>query len=188
MVSQHLHTLPSSTYAILRPPSLPAIPALIVWRDCLRPSPHSLAHVSIRIRVLTVNVCSAKHLLSQERLPFTATYFGSIGLTLWFAVGVRMHILPILLCMQAYPRRLPIFMRAYGPHIAGRKLVGAWALPAPSLLHDVDPAFLLSHVLDTAEVSFLPPATYMLLSSFAISILHTAFADTQPSHSSKARS
>jgi hypothetical protein len=32
---------------------------------------------------------SAKHLLSQERLPFTATYFGSIGLTLYFAVGVR---------------------------------------------------------------------------------------------------
>jgi hypothetical protein len=27
--------------------------------------------------------------LSQERLPFTATYFGSIGLTLYFAVGVR---------------------------------------------------------------------------------------------------
>jgi hypothetical protein len=32
---------------------------------------------------------TAKHLLSQERLPFTATYFGSIGLTLYFAVGVR---------------------------------------------------------------------------------------------------
>ncbi|KAK4997403.1 Protein transport protein sft2 [Elasticomyces elasticus] len=29
-----------------------------------------------------------RHLLSTERLPFTATYFGSIALTLWFAVGV----------------------------------------------------------------------------------------------------
>jgi len=30
----------------------------------------------------------ARHLMSQERLPFTATYFGSIALTLYFAVGV----------------------------------------------------------------------------------------------------
>ncbi|KXT17726.1 hypothetical protein AC579_3607 [Pseudocercospora musae] len=29
-----------------------------------------------------------RHLVSQERLPFTATYFGSIALTLYFAVGV----------------------------------------------------------------------------------------------------
>jgi len=29
-----------------------------------------------------------KHLLSGPRLPFTATYFGSIALTLYFAVGV----------------------------------------------------------------------------------------------------
>ncbi|RMY31021.1 hypothetical protein D0864_16906, partial [Hortaea werneckii] len=28
-----------------------------------------------------------RHLISQERLPFTATYFGSIVLTLYFAVG-----------------------------------------------------------------------------------------------------
>jgi len=31
---------------------------------------------------------TARHLISQERLPFTATYFGSIALTLYFAVGV----------------------------------------------------------------------------------------------------
>jgi len=30
----------------------------------------------------------AKHLLSTPRLPFTAAYFGSIALTLYFAVGV----------------------------------------------------------------------------------------------------
>ena len=30
----------------------------------------------------------ARHLLSQERLPFTATYFGSIALTIYFAIGV----------------------------------------------------------------------------------------------------
>ena len=32
----------------------------------------------------------ARHLLSTPRLPFTAAYFGSIALTLYFAVGVRL--------------------------------------------------------------------------------------------------
>jgi len=27
--------------------------------------------------------------MSKERLPFTATYFGSLGLTLFFAIGLR---------------------------------------------------------------------------------------------------
>lgn len=31
----------------------------------------------------------AKHLVSGPRLPFSAAYFGSIGLTLYFAIGVR---------------------------------------------------------------------------------------------------
>lgn len=31
----------------------------------------------------------AKHLISGPRLPFTAAYFGSIALTLYFAIGVR---------------------------------------------------------------------------------------------------
>ncbi|KAK3067702.1 protein transport protein sft2 [Teratosphaeriaceae sp. CCFEE 6253] len=38
----------------------------------------------------------ARHLISQERLPFTATYFGSIALTLWFALGLRSTILTLL--------------------------------------------------------------------------------------------
>ena len=33
----------------------------------------------------------AKHLISGPRLPFTAAYFGSIGLTLFFAIKVRRH-------------------------------------------------------------------------------------------------
>ncbi|KAI6934705.1 hypothetical protein KC327_g10097 [Hortaea werneckii] len=36
-----------------------------------------------------------RHLISQERLPFTATYFGSIVLTLYFAVGLRSTILTL---------------------------------------------------------------------------------------------
>jgi len=39
---------------------------------------------------------TAKHLLSQERLPFTATYFGSIGLTLYFAVGLQSALLTLI--------------------------------------------------------------------------------------------
>ncbi|KAL5498161.1 SFT2 [Sanghuangporus vaninii] len=33
-----------------------------------------------------------KHLFSKERLPFTAAYFGSLGLTLYFAVQVKSYI------------------------------------------------------------------------------------------------
>lgn len=34
-------------------------------------------------------VAHLKHIFSPERLPFTAAYFGSLGLTLFFALGVR---------------------------------------------------------------------------------------------------
>ncbi|WWC91057.1 uncharacterized protein L201_005998 [Kwoniella dendrophila CBS 6074] len=30
-----------------------------------------------------------KHILSSERLPFSLAYFGSLGLTLFFAIGIR---------------------------------------------------------------------------------------------------
>lgn len=40
-----------------------------------------------------------RHLISQERIPFTATYFGSIALTLYFAVGLRSTILTLLSSM-----------------------------------------------------------------------------------------
>lgn len=33
----------------------------------------------------------ARHLISTPRLPFTAAYFGSIGLTLYFSLGVSPH-------------------------------------------------------------------------------------------------
>jgi hypothetical protein len=33
-------------------------------------------------------VAYAQHLMSTPRLPFTAAYFGSIGLTLYFSLGV----------------------------------------------------------------------------------------------------
>ncbi|GAB7361169.1 hypothetical protein MBLNU230_g1202t1 [Neophaeotheca triangularis] len=37
-----------------------------------------------------------RHLISQERLPFTATYFGSIALTLYFAVGLQNTLLTLV--------------------------------------------------------------------------------------------
>ena len=41
-----------------------------------------------------------KHLTSEPRLPFTLVYFGSIGLTLFMAIGVSLPPLPSLLhCM-----------------------------------------------------------------------------------------
>lgn len=45
----------------------------------------------------------AKHLVSGPRLPFTAAYFGSIALTLYFAIGVSriMLVLPCLPFLSA---------------------------------------------------------------------------------------
>lgn len=34
-----------------------------------------------------------KHLVSGARLPFTAAYFGSIALTLYFSIGVSVAVL-----------------------------------------------------------------------------------------------
>ncbi|KAL1980566.1 hypothetical protein VTN96DRAFT_3972 [Rasamsonia emersonii] len=38
----------------------------------------------------------ARHLLSPPRLPFTASYFGSIALTLYFAIGLRSLLLTLI--------------------------------------------------------------------------------------------
>lgn len=38
----------------------------------------------------------ARHLISGPRLPFTAAYFGSIGLTLFFAIKLHNTILTLL--------------------------------------------------------------------------------------------
>ncbi|GJJ13654.1 hypothetical protein Clacol_007910 [Clathrus columnatus] len=38
--------------------------------------------------ILIGPVAHMKHLFSKERLPFTIAYFGSLGLTIYFAIGV----------------------------------------------------------------------------------------------------
>ncbi|KAF2667429.1 SFT2-domain-containing protein [Microthyrium microscopicum] len=41
----------------------------------------------------------ALHLFSGPRLPFTAAYFGSIGLTLWFSIGLHSTFLTLIACI-----------------------------------------------------------------------------------------
>ncbi|KAH8598988.1 Got1/Sft2-like family-domain-containing protein [Bisporella sp. PMI_857] len=43
-------------------------------------------------------VTYAQHLISGPRLPFTATYFGSIALTLYFSIGRGSTILTLIAC------------------------------------------------------------------------------------------
>lgn len=40
-----------------------------------------------------------QHLISTPRLPFTATYFGSIGLTLYFSLGLGSTLLTFIACL-----------------------------------------------------------------------------------------
>lgn len=49
----------------------------------------------------------AKHLVSGSRLPFTAAYFGSIGLTLYFAIGVRISFFCRSSSSSSYPNQYP---------------------------------------------------------------------------------
>lgn len=55
-------------------------------------SPPQAAHLHAHSRLRS----SAQHLISGPRLPFTAAYFGSIALTLFFSLGVSSPYLDIL--------------------------------------------------------------------------------------------
>ncbi|OJI97580.1 hypothetical protein ASPVEDRAFT_120083 [Aspergillus versicolor CBS 583.65] len=46
--------------------------------------------------VLMGPVIYARHLISGSRLPFTAAYFGSIALTLYFAIGLQSTLLTLI--------------------------------------------------------------------------------------------
>lgn len=59
-------------------------------------------------------VTYGRHLMNQERLPFTATYFGSIALTLYFSLGLRN--LPLtLLSVLAQVAALVWYLVSYFP-------------------------------------------------------------------------
>ena len=57
----------------------------------------------------------AQHLISTPRLPFTAAYFGSLGLTIYFSIGVsrlpRLAIIPqfALTCLKLHNTILTLF-------------------------------------------------------------------------------
>jgi hypothetical protein len=53
-----------------------------------------------------------KHLVSAQRLPFTAAYFGSIGLTLYFSLGVSSG-----LCLSSL-----LFVSAVLERVGGEKI------------------------------------------------------------------
>ena len=57
------------------------------WAVLMGPWIYGKSH-STSIMLIVLNLGAAQHLVSKERLPFTATYFGAIGMTLWSAVGV----------------------------------------------------------------------------------------------------
>lgn len=75
-----------------------------------------------------------RHLLSTERLPFTATYFGSITMTLYFALGLHSTLLTLissivqLICLVWYlVSYFPMGSTGlkFGARIAGNR-VAAW--------------------------------------------------------------
>jgi hypothetical protein len=51
--------------------------------------PMNRAYIHISISKLTKPLTDLKHILSPERIPFSLAYFGSLGLTLFFAIGIR---------------------------------------------------------------------------------------------------
>jgi hypothetical protein len=55
--------------------------------------------------VLMGPVIYARHLISGSRLPFTAAYFGSIALTLYFAIGVSLFLPFVRLDFDGSARR-----------------------------------------------------------------------------------
>ncbi|KAG5638944.1 hypothetical protein H0H81_008444 [Sphagnurus paluster] len=55
-----------------------------------------------------------KHLISAERLPFSAIYFGSLGLTLYFSLGAHSYI-GSLICGAVQVVALVAYVLAYFP-------------------------------------------------------------------------
>lgn len=56
-----------------------------------------------------------RHLTSGPRLPFTAAYFGSIGLTLYFTLGVRLVSLFPLPCSLPSSSCPSLFFLSFSP-------------------------------------------------------------------------
>jgi len=64
--------------------------------------------------VLNGPINHIKHLVSKERLPFSFAYFGSLGLTLYFALGPQWK-LAALLCAAVQIVAVVAYVLAYFP-------------------------------------------------------------------------
>ncbi|RUS16939.1 hypothetical protein BC938DRAFT_476417 [Jimgerdemannia flammicorona] len=51
-------------------------------------------------------VAHIKHMISRDRLPFTAAYLGSLILTMYFSIGVSDHMVSV-----SFPNPAPLFHR-----------------------------------------------------------------------------
>ncbi|KAF7320901.1 Protein transport protein SFT2 [Mycena chlorophos] len=76
----------------------------------------------------------AKHLITTERLPFTLVYFSSLGLTIYFAVGLQSY-LGSLVCSVIQILALVSYVLAYFPGgTATLRLAGSTAIRGASSL------------------------------------------------------
>ncbi|KAG5735585.1 Protein transport protein sft2 [Termitomyces sp. T112] len=86
----------------------------------LRPSKFALSFslgsllVMFGFSVLIGPINHLKHLLSPERLPFSAIYFSSLGLTLYFSLGAHSY-LGSLICGAVQVVALVAYVVAYFP-------------------------------------------------------------------------
>ncbi|SPO36702.1 related to SFT2/YBL102W [Pseudozyma flocculosa] len=77
-------------------------------------SPPILAVRPQKFSILSGPVAHLKHILSKERLPFSVAYFGSLGLTIYFAVG-RRSMIPTLVAAIVQVGALLTYLAAYFP-------------------------------------------------------------------------
>jgi len=86
----------------------------------LRPAKFALAFslgsllVMFGFSVLVGPINHIKHLLSKERLPFSLTYFSSLGLTLYFSLGAHSYF-GSLVCGVVQVLALVSYVLAYFP-------------------------------------------------------------------------
>ncbi|KAF9463320.1 Got1/Sft2-like family-domain-containing protein [Collybia nuda] len=86
----------------------------------LRPAKFALSFslgsllVMFGFSVLIGPINHIKHLLSKDRLPFSLTYFSSLGLTLYFSLGAHSY-LGSLLCGAVQVVALVAYVLAYFP-------------------------------------------------------------------------
>ncbi|EIW76674.1 ER-to-golgi vesicle protein transport Sft2 [Coniophora puteana RWD-64-598 SS2] len=93
---------------------------LVLPTIAFRPSKFALAFslgsllVMFGFSVLIGPINHLKHLVSKERLPFSCTYFASLGLTLYFSLGARSYF-GALICAIVQIVALVTYVLAYFP-------------------------------------------------------------------------